>query len=87
LGASRSNILGLVLRRASILACLGIAVGALGAIFAARAITDVLFRVEPLDRSVFLTATLVLTFVSLIAALAPALRAAKVDPMRTLRDQ
>jgi ABC-type lipoprotein release transport system permease subunit len=36
---------------------------------------------------VFLTATLVLTFVSLIAALAPALRAARVDPMRTLREQ
>jgi putative ABC transport system permease protein len=87
LGASRSAILQLVLRRASILACLGIGSGALGSIFAARVIADSLFRVEPLDRSVFLTATLALTFVSLIAALAPALRAARVDPMRTLREQ
>jgi ABC-type antimicrobial peptide transport system permease subunit len=87
LGASRSDILGLVLRRASILACLGIGMGVLGSIFAARAIADLLLRVEPLDRSVFLTATLVLSFVSLIAAVGPALRAANVDPMRTLREQ
>ena len=87
LGASRSDILGLVLRRALILASLGIGIGAVASIFAARVITDTLFNVAPLDRSVFLTVTLVLAFVSLIAALAPALRAANVDPIRTLREQ
>jgi putative ABC transport system permease protein len=87
LGASRSDILGLVLRRALLLACLGIAIGALASIFAARLITDTLFRVAPLDRSVFLAVTLVLAFVSMIAAIAPALRAANVDPMRALREQ
>lgn len=87
LGASRSDILGLVLRRALLLACLGIGIGALASIFAARLITDTLFRVAPLDRSVFLGVTLVLAFVSMIAAIAPALRAANVDPMRALREQ
>ncbi len=87
LGASRSDILGLVLRRALLLACLGIGIGALASIFAARLITDTLFRVAPLDRSVFLAVTLVLAFVSMIAAIAPALRAASVDPMRALREQ
>jgi ABC-type lipoprotein release transport system permease subunit len=43
--------------------------------------------VAPLDRWVFITVTLVLFSVSLIAALAPALRAANVDPTRTLREQ
>jgi putative ABC transport system permease protein len=86
-GASRSDILQLVLRRALILAGLGIAMGAAASIFAARFITDTLFQVEPLDRSVFLTVTLVLMFVSMIAALAPALRAASVEPMRMLREQ
>ena len=86
-GASRSDILHLVLRRALILAALGIAMGAVASLFAARFITDTLFQVAPLDRSVFLTVTLVLMFVSMIAALAPALRAASVDPMRTLREQ
>jgi putative ABC transport system permease protein len=87
LGASRSDILSLVMRRALILACLGIAIGASASMFAARLITDTLFQVAPLDRSVFLTVTLVLIFVSMIAALVPALRATKIDPMRTLREQ
>ena len=87
LGASRSNILRLVLRRALLLACLGIGIGAVASIIGARLIADILFQVEPLDRSVFLTVTLVLMLVSMIAAIAPALRAASVDPMRTLREQ
>lgn len=87
LGASRADILQLVLRRALLLAGLGIGIGAVASAFAAQLITDTLFRVEPLDRSVFLTVTLVLMLVSLIAAVAPALRAASVDPMRTLREQ
>lgn len=87
LGASRPEILRLVLRRALILASLGIGIGVVASIFAARLVTDLLFNVAPLDRAVFLTATLVLMFVSLIAGLAPALNAAGVDPMRTLREQ
>ncbi|HME36367.1 MAG TPA: ABC transporter permease [Candidatus Sulfotelmatobacter sp.] len=87
LGASRSDILSLVLRRALILATLGIGIGASASIFAARLITNTLFQVAPLDRSVFLAVTLVLILVSMIAALMPALRAARVDPIRTLREQ
>jgi ABC-type antimicrobial peptide transport system permease subunit len=87
LGASRSDILRLVLRRGLILSCLGIGVGGLASIFATKLIADTLFKVEPLDRSVFLTVTIVLIFVSTMAALVPALRAAHVDPMRTLREQ
>ncbi|HET6177797.1 MAG TPA: ABC transporter permease [Candidatus Sulfotelmatobacter sp.] len=87
LGASRSDILRLVLRRALILAVFGIGLGAVASFFATRLVTDLLFQVAPLDRSVFLTVTLVLTCVSMIAALAPALRAANVDPMHTLREQ
>jgi ABC-type antimicrobial peptide transport system permease subunit len=87
LGASRSDIMRLVLRRALTLACLGIAIGAVASIFATRLITDTLFRVSPLDRPVFLIVTLMLIFVSMMASLAPALRAANVDPMRTLREQ
>ncbi len=87
LGASRSDILQLVLRRALILAFLGVGVGLITSIFATRLITDVLFKVALLDRSVFVAVALILMFVSLLAALAPALRAASVDPIRTLRDQ
>ena len=87
LGASRSHVLQLVLRRGLVLACVGIALGALASVFAANWIQDVLFEVKPLDGSVFLTVAAVLLFVSTVAALIPALRAANVDPMRTLRDQ
>jgi ABC-type antimicrobial peptide transport system permease subunit len=87
LGASRSDILSIVLQRALILAALGIAMGASVSVFATRVINDVLFNVEPLDRTVFLIVTLTLVFVSVVAALIPALRAANVDPMRTLREQ
>jgi ABC-type antimicrobial peptide transport system permease subunit len=86
-GATRSDILRLVLRRALTLACLGVGLGLLTSIFATRLIADVLFNVTLLDRSVFLAVTLILMFVSLLAALAPAVRAANVDPIRSLRDQ
>ena len=86
-GASRSDILQLVLRRALILACFGIGLGALASIFTARLITDLLFGIAPFDRSIFSAVTLILMFVSLLAAAAPALRAANLDPIRTLRDQ
>jgi predicted permease len=87
LGASRAEILQLVLGRALTLSYLGIGIGVLASVFATRLIVNVLFRVAPLDRPVFLTAVVVLTLVSLVAALGPALRAAQVDPMRTLREQ
>jgi ABC-type antimicrobial peptide transport system permease subunit len=87
LGASRSHVLRLVLGRGLTLACLGIGIGALTSIFAARFIADTLFQVAPLDWSVFLIVALVLLFVSIAAAFAPALRAANLDPMRTLREQ
>ncbi len=87
LGASRSEILRLVLRRAMILSFIGIGIGALGSILAGGFIANILFNVAPLDRSVFGIVTAVLIFVSILAALAPALRAANVDPMRTLREQ
>lgn len=87
LGASRSNVLQLVLRRGLMLACAGVAVGALSSIFATRLIVGALFKVAPLDPFVFASVTLVLVFVSAAAALVPALRAANLDPMRTLREQ
>jgi ABC-type lipoprotein release transport system permease subunit len=43
--------------------------------------------VQPQDLSTFVTVTLTLLLVSIVAALAPAIRAASVDPMRTLHEQ
>lgn len=85
LGAQRGHIFRLVLQRGLVLACIGIGVGAVSSVFAARLIRDFLFKVKPLDASIFLAVTLTLILVSILAALVPALRAAKVSPMETLR--
>ncbi len=87
LGASRSDILTLVLRRGLLLAGIGIGVGALASVILGRFMRGQLFGVAPLDPSVFLTVTLVLGVVSIAATLVPAIRAAGLDPIRTLREQ
>jgi len=86
-GASRSNILRLVLGRAAILAGVGVVSGIIVSLFTTKLVVDLLINVAPLDRTVFLIVTILLIGVSLIAALAPALRAASVDPVRSLRDE
>lgn len=86
-GASRSDILRLVLKRAVILAMLGVGIGLAGSILTTRLVADLLVNVPLLDRTVFVTATSLLFFVSMLAGLAPALRAASVDPVRSLRDE
>ncbi|HEV2988107.1 MAG TPA: ABC transporter permease [Candidatus Angelobacter sp.] len=85
LGSSRSDVVQLVLRRGLALACIGIVIGLGISAFANRVISHTLFKVAALDRSVFLTVTIVLLLVSIIAALAPALRAASIEPTKALR--
>ena len=87
LGADRSDILRLVLQRGLVMAGIGIGAGALISLFATQLASDLLFDVARLDRTVFLIVTLALLSVSVSAALVPALRAANLDPMRTLREQ
>jgi ABC-type antimicrobial peptide transport system permease subunit len=86
-GASRSDILRLVLTRAAILALLGVGLGIATSIFTTRLVADLLVNVPLLDRTVFVLVTSLLFGVSMLAALAPALRAASIDPMRSLRDE
>lgn len=86
-GASRSDILGIVLWRALSLTLLGILAGAAASLLGTKLVAGFLFRVQPLDPSTFATVTLTLLSVSILAALAPAIRAAWANPMRTLREQ
>jgi putative ABC transport system permease protein len=86
-GASRSDILTMVLRRALLLAVLGILVGLFASLLVTRLVGDLLFRVKPLDPSIFAVVTLTLLLVSVGSALAPAIRAAWLDPVRTLHEQ
>jgi putative ABC transport system permease protein len=86
-GASRSDIIAIVLRRALLLGLLGVSIGAFASLLATRLVSDLLFRVQPLDPFTFAAVTLMLLLVSIASALAPAIRAACLDPMHHLRNE
>lgn len=85
LGASRRNILALVLGQGMKLAALGVAVGALGALIASRSLMTLLFGISALDSLTYVGVTATLLAVAAIACWIPARRAAHVDPAITLR--
>jgi putative ABC transport system permease protein len=85
LGAQRASILRLVLGRAMFLTCLGLAAGVVVALGATRALRSYLFGLAPHDVFVFAVSIAVLVLVACAAALAPARRATKVDPIVALR--
>jgi putative ABC transport system permease protein len=84
LGAARSEILALILRQGAALTGVGIALGVLGAAVASRLLLTLLFQVSPLDPLTYLGVVVVMSCVSMIACVVPAVRAARVDPVQTL---
>ena len=85
LGAQIVDVLKLVLRRAMLLAVIGIGIGVAGAIAVTRYLTSLLFGVKPIDRLTFVAVAVALAVVVFIACLVPARRAAKIDPLEALR--
>jgi putative ABC transport system permease protein len=85
LGATRFNIVGLVVRQGLLLTVLGLAIGLSGAIAASNAIVSLLFGVSRLDTMTYLGVVALLVTASAIACWVPAWRAARVDPSITLR--
>lgn len=85
LGASRADILKLVMRQGMALTFLGIALGIWGSALASKAIVSLLFDVSRLDLATYLSVVALLASVSAIACYMPAWRAARVDPSITLR--
>lgn len=85
LGASRKNVLGLILRQGLLLSLAGTAAGVAGALALSRFIRTMLFGVKPTDPVTFAVVALLLTLVALLASYIPARRATKVDPMVALR--
>lgn len=70
-----------------LLATAGAAAGTLGALGVARALAGLLYDVSATDPIVPLTVPLSLVAVGLLACLAPAMRAARVDPLTALRSE
>jgi putative ABC transport system permease protein len=85
LGATREEILRLVLRHGSILALAGMGFGLGASMIATRVLSSMLFAVSPTDPQTFLAVALLLAGVALGACLVPARRAMKLDPMVALR--
>jgi putative ABC transport system permease protein len=85
LGASRADILGLIVRQGMTLTTLGVAIGLAGAVVSSRALITLLFGVSRLDPFTYLGVVGVLLVVSAVACSLPAWRAAQVDPSITLR--
>jgi putative ABC transport system permease protein len=84
-GASRGNIVSLVVRQGMLLTLLGLGVGLGGAVVASNALVTLLFGVSRLDQTTYIGVIVLLAGVSLIACSVPAWRAARVDPSITLR--
>jgi len=85
LGASRSDILGLVVRQGLALSGVGIVIGIAAAAAASRAIAAMLFGISATDPLTYVAVIVLLASVSLVASAVPAWRAARVDPASTLR--
>ena len=87
LGASRGNILKMVVRRGMALAGTGIACGLIGAAALTRVMASLLFGVSAHDVVAFAAAPVFLATVALAACYVPARRATRVDPMVALREE
>jgi ABC-type antimicrobial peptide transport system permease subunit len=87
LGATRGTIVRMVLGRAMTLAVCGLAIGMVAALAMARLIQGLLFGVEALDHVSYATTALLLALVAGLAAYMPARRAARIDPLTSLRSE
>ena len=84
LGAQRSAILKMVLGQGLGMAAIGAGAGLAGALVVSHLMAGLLFGVSPTDLPTFAAVTVVLTSVALAASYIPALRAMRLDPIKTL---
>jgi putative ABC transport system permease protein len=87
LGARSQDVLRLVVRRGMKLALVGVGLGLTGSVALTWLMKNLLFGVSATDPLTFVVIALLLTFVALLAALVPARRAARVEPLIALRHE
>ncbi|MEX2264825.1 MAG: ABC transporter permease [Bryobacteraceae bacterium] len=87
LGARPRDVLSHVLRNALSMIAVGLALGMAGAFALTRVMKSLLFEVSPLDPLALTVACVSMMVVGLLAGFLPASRAARVDPVTTLRDE
>jgi putative ABC transport system permease protein len=87
LGGTASHIVGMVLREGAVLAATGTAIGLAGALWLTRFLRGMLYGVEPTDPLTFVGLGAGALVIATLAALLPALRATRVDPVVALRQE
>ena len=87
LGASRGDILRMVLARATIQALTGAVAGVIGSLLLSKLMAKMLFGVQPTDLVTFTAVTLILGFAALLACAIPARKAMRIEPMIALRSE
>ena len=87
LGAQRASVMRLVLGSAAKLGLIGCGIGAVAAVFATRLLRSMLFQVDPVDPVVIALAAGAILLLTLSASVAPARRAAAIEPVEALRTE
>jgi len=87
MGATRRDVLRLIIIQGLKLIALGVGFGLLGAFAVSRIMRGLLYSVSPTDLLTFLLVPLFLTGVAIVACLIPAHRATRVDPLVALRNE
>jgi len=87
LGATRRQVLGLVVKEGMSLVLVGVVIGIVGSLGLAHLLANLLYGVKSFDPLTFAAVSIVLGAVALIAIYIPARRATKVDPMVALRHE
>lgn len=85
LGASRSDVVAMVVRKGMVLVLFGIVIGLIAALALTRLLHTLLFEVSEVDPPTFLGVAVALAVVALVACYLPARRAARIDPVIALR--
>jgi predicted permease len=86
LGARRAGVVAMVFRENVLIAAVGTGAGLIAAVLASRAVASFLYETSPRDPSVLVCSVAALAFIASAASILPALRAARIDPMRALRN-
>lgn len=85
LGAKRVDVLKLAVAESLKLVLIGIVIGLSAALILTRVMSSLLFGISATDPTTFITISLLIISVAILASFIPALRATKVDPMVALR--
>lgn len=87
LGATRRDVLGLIVSQGMAMTIVGLVIGLVAAVAVTRLFGSLLFGVEPFDVRAYGEVALLLSTVALLATALPARKASRIDPMTPLRGE